>query len=86
MVRAIAAPEFGTLIATFDPDGLYGNHRDGRSHCAILYNVTAPGLVVLDQWVGRPAAMRTIRFKGGQGPAVDDGDAYAVIELADDAA
>ena len=25
----------GTAIATFDPDGTYGNHRDGRSHGAI---------------------------------------------------
>jgi hypothetical protein len=69
----------GLAIATFDPDGRYGNHTDGRSHTALLVAVTDAGLQVWDQWVGQPVHQRTIRFKGGQGDAVNDGDAYHAI-------
>jgi hypothetical protein len=69
-----------TAIATFDPDGRYGNHTDGRSHAAILLAEESNGLRVLDQWKTRPTGERVIRFKGGAGPAVDDGDQYFVIE------
>ena len=71
---------WGTAIATFDPDGKYGNHTDGRSHAAILIKEQPDGLLVLDQWIGRVASRRVIRFKNGAGPAVDDGDQYHVIE------
>jgi hypothetical protein len=82
---ATAAP--GTAIATFDANGTYGNHTDGRSHAAILLEATEQGLQVIDQWVGRkvPAPgvqQRLIRFRGGQGLPVDDGDAYYAIEVA----
>ena len=70
----------GTAIATFDPNGLYGNHTDGRSHAAILVEETPDGLKVTDQWVGHPVQGRLIRFKGGKGKPCDDGDAYRVIE------
>ena len=69
----------GTAIATFDVNGRYGNHTDGRSHAAILVAVLPEGLQVWDQWTGRPVNQRVIRFRGGQGQAVDDGDAYHVI-------
>ena len=72
-------PPAGTAIATFDPDGTYGNHTDGRSHTAILLEVRSDGLFVRDQWVGRPVATRLIRFRGGQGDPVNDGDAYYTI-------
>ena len=42
----------GTIIATFDADGRYGNHTDGRSHALVLIAEEAAGLGVWDQWVG----------------------------------
>lgn len=71
----------GTPVATFDADGRYGNHTDGRSHAAILLEGTDYGLRVIDQWKGQPVHERLIRFKDGQGPAADDADRYAVIEV-----
>lgn len=71
----------GIAIATFDADGRYGNHTDGRSHTAILIRgVDGGGLYVIDQWVGHATAYRTIRNKFGAGPAADDASRYAVIE------
>jgi hypothetical protein len=70
----------GLAIATFDPDGRYGNHTDGRSHTAIFISARDNGLYVIDQWVGHRAAYRTIRTKGGDGPAADDASRYAVVE------
>jgi hypothetical protein len=74
----------GAAIATFEPDGRYGNHTDGRSHAAILIAVVPEGLRVWDQWVGHPVAQRTIRWHGGNGNGrpVNDGDQYHVIEAA----
>jgi hypothetical protein len=69
----------GLVIATFDPDGRYGNHTDGRSHAAVLLARQDDGLLVLDQWVGHPVAQRLIRWRAGAGNAVNDGDAYAVV-------
>ena len=69
----------GTAIATFDPDGQYGNHTDGRSHAAIYVSQNKLGIVVYDQWLGQPVHQRTIRFGSG-GRAVNDGDQYYVIE------
>jgi hypothetical protein len=72
--------EFGTAIATFDYDGTYGNHTDGRSHAAIFIEELSDGLRVWDQWVGNPVSQRTIWFRGGTGRAVNDGDMFYVIE------
>jgi hypothetical protein len=72
--------EFGTAIATFDPDGRYGNHTDGRSHAAIYIEENDAGLLVIDQWVGHPVSERIIRFRGGNGKWVNDGDRFYVIE------
>jgi hypothetical protein len=83
-VPTIATPT-GTAIATFNPDGRYGNHTDGRSHTAVLLSVRPEGLHVMDQWVGRKVATRVIRSKRGQGLACDDGDQYRVIEHSADA-
>lgn len=69
-------------IATFNASGRYANDTTGRSHAAILLGETQAGLRVLDQWVGRAVNERIIRFKGGSGLPVDDGDAYYVIEAA----
>jgi hypothetical protein len=69
-------------IATFDADGRYGNHRDGRSHAAILIARREDGLLVWDQWVGQPVHQRLIRYRAGQGNPVNDGDAFHVITAA----
>jgi hypothetical protein len=67
------------VIATFDPDGTYGNHTDGSSHAAVLIEVLPEGLRVWDQWAGHPVSQRTIRFKGGEGQACDDGDRFSPV-------
>ena len=81
-VRDAASVAKGTAIATFDADGRYGNHTDGRSHAAILIARHADGLLVWDQWTGQPAHQRMIRYRGGQGGAVNDADQYHVVTIA----
>jgi hypothetical protein len=71
-----------TAIATFDPNGRYGNHTDGRSHAAILLAENSDGLLVLDQWLGQPLHERVIRYRGGSGDAVNDGDRFYIVEVA----
>lgn len=73
----------GTIIATFDADGTYGNHTDGRSHAAILLAEHSDGLLVADQWIGQPVHQRTIRYRNGNGYAANDGDRYCVVEVMD---
>jgi hypothetical protein len=69
----------GTPIATFDPNGRYGNHTNHTSHAAIYLGPgEAPGSIrVLDQWAGHPASERTIR-PDGHSP-VDQSGNYRVI-------
>jgi hypothetical protein len=43
--------------------------------------VNSDGLLVLDQWRGQPVHQRVIRYRGGQGDAVNDGDRFYVIEI-----
>ncbi|MEX5383899.1 BPSL0067 family protein [Cronobacter muytjensii] len=82
----------GTAIATFDADGRYGNHTDGRSHAAIYLGQDASGIQVLDQWmthktlptgerVATPhtVSKRTIRFHKVP-RAENNGDNYYVVE------
>jgi hypothetical protein len=69
----------GTAIATFDANGTYGNHTDGSSHAAVFIAEIDEGLLVWDQWLRHPVAQRTIRFRGGQGRKVNDGDQFYVI-------
>ena len=67
----------GTVLATFDPGGRYGNHLDGRSHAAVRVEQNAAGIPVLNQWHGhttQPVHERLIRFKSGHGTKVNDGD------------
>lgn len=78
---------WGTAIATFDPDGTYANHTDGRSHAAIFLTKDDKGLYVLDQWLGQPVHLRQIMFRGltitgasAMGTAVNNGDCFSVIE------
>jgi len=73
----------GTAIATFDPNGTYGNHVDGRSHAAIfLASHTDGSIDVLDQWLGQAVHQRTIRNRRGAGDAVNDASRYYTIEVA----
>ena len=67
----------GTAIATFK-NGMYPNNSTGN-HAAIYISQDAIGIWVYDQWIGQPVHKRLIRFKGGMGDAVNDGDAYSVI-------
>jgi hypothetical protein len=71
----------GTAIATFDPNGRYGNHVDLRSHAAILLSVNDDGLLVMDQWLNQPVHERVIRYRNGNDKPANDGDAYYVIEM-----
>jgi hypothetical protein len=74
----------GTVIATFDANGKYGNRKDGTSHAAIFLRMTAGGIVVLDQWVTRgvrqPAHERMIRFNNPGAKKINSGDAYFVVD------
>ena len=74
--------EIGTAVATFDTNGKYPNRTDGSSHAAIYLGQDALGLDVWDQWLGHPVSPRKIRFNGAsrKATAVNDGDAYYVIE------
>ena len=72
----------GVAIATFDADGRYGNHVDGRSHAAVLIAVRENGLLVVDQWLGQVVHQRVIGFHGGKRDAANDGDAFFVVEAA----
>jgi hypothetical protein len=71
-----------TAIATFGSTGKYENKMDGSSHAAIYISQNDEGIRVWDQWVGQPVHERLIRFRGKTDKAVNDGDAYHVIELA----
>jgi hypothetical protein len=68
-----------TAIATFGSDGRYTNRTDGSAHAAIFISQLADGLRVWDQWINQPVHQRTIRFRGGQGRASNDGDRFYVI-------
>jgi len=76
----------GTVIATFDDDGTYGNHTNHTSHAAIYLYQTTDGIVVLDQWKGpnaredHPPQQRTIPFHGRIQKKVNDGTQYHVVE------
>jgi hypothetical protein len=75
----------GSIIATFDSNGRYGNNTNGTSHAAIFLYQSPAGLVVIDQWKGRvsaqdhPPQQRTIYFKHS-GQKVDQGDQYYVVQ------
>jgi hypothetical protein len=79
--RAIDAPDLvpGTIIATFDPDGTYGNHTDGRSHAAIYIGKSEDGgLLVVDQWHGHPVGQRVLH--PNHHPQVNDPAEFYVVE------
>ena len=78
-----------TAIASFDPDGRYGNHTDHRSHAAIYMGQDTRGIQVIDQWVdprGRHemAHVRTIfwgnQVSFGHPTNSNNGDMFNVVE------
>lgn len=78
-VRDDASIQPGTAIATFDDDGSYGNHTDGRSHAALYTSQDAGGLWVVDQWKGQPPHERHIRFHNDGAPKVNRGEFFFII-------
>ena len=77
----------GTAIATFE-DGVYKNRSHGN-HAALYVSQDQGGIWVVDQWkdpLRKPkVSKRYLRFlgttpNGGWKNAVDNGDAYSVIE------
>lgn len=69
----------GTTIATFDAGGRYANATDGSSHAAIYLGQNEQGIQVLDQWLGRPATYRTIRWSSESGTASNTGSRFYVV-------
>lgn len=83
LVRGAEPPvPVGTCIATFDANDRYANDTTGKSHAAILSATNADGLLVWDTWVNHPVAQRVLRYRDGQGDAVNDGSRFHVIEVA----
>jgi hypothetical protein len=83
LVRGDLALRPGTAIATFDEDGHYGNHTDGRSHAAIYLGQDEKGIWVIDQWVNRDSGVhmpsrRQIQFDETRRPD-NNGNRYHVI-------
>lgn len=81
----------GQPIAVFDGNGKYGNHTNGTSHAAIFVGIAQsssghprfdghPDIIVIDQWVGQPAHVRTIYADPGRG-VVNNANNYAAINL-----
>ena len=74
----------GTVIATFDSNGQYGNRKDGTSHTAIYLRQDETGVYVLDQWitqgVPQPVHERRIRFNNAKAKRINNGDEYYVVE------
>lgn len=81
-VRGNAALQPGTIIATFDGNGRYANAEDGSSHAAIYLGQDESGIQVLDQWLGKAAAVRTIAWSRPGASPVNTGDRYHVVERA----
>jgi hypothetical protein len=79
----------GTLIATFDPDGRYGNHTNQTSHAALYLDQDENGMRVIDQWNKRdkngniigqqPPHIRYIKFNNPTGMGIDQGENYHVV-------
>jgi hypothetical protein len=84
-VRGNTELALGTAIATFGPDGRYGNRTDGTSHAAIYLGQGPEGLRILDQYTGADGIVRKqgriLRWEGGNpsSQSVDEGKNYRVI-------
>ena len=81
-VRDIEKPPPGLVIATFNAAGRYANDTNGLSHICLLLHRQPEGLLVVDQWVGKPVGRRLIHWRDGTGKAADDASRYFVVETA----
>jgi hypothetical protein len=79
LVRGNLSLQPGTPIATFDASGRYANARDGSSHAAIYLGQDATGIQVLDQWVGKASAVRTIPWVSPGATAANSGERFNVV-------
>ena len=71
----------GTPIATFSGDR-YANATDGSSHAAIYLGQDQHGMLVLDQWAGSAASVRTIAWSNPGAAPANTGSAFRVIRPA----
>lgn len=78
-VQGNAAVRPGTAIATFDDDGQYHNHTDGRSHAALYLGEVDEGIQVVDQWVTHNPDERTIHFRNDGAQKADRGECFFVV-------
>lgn len=74
-VRDAKSLPVGTTIATF-VNGRYPNA--GSMHAAVYVSKDANGILVWDQWVGRPVSRRVIRWNGSG--LANNGNSYYVIQ------
>lgn len=72
----------GTPIATFDGANRYANATDGSSHAAIYLGQDQRGMLVMDQWAGSNAAIRTIPWSNPGSVAANTGSAFRVVRPA----
>lgn len=72
----------GTPIATFNSADRYANATDGSSHAAIYLGQDQHGVLVLDQWAGSSAAVRTIPWSNPGAAAANTGAAFRVVRPA----
>ena len=71
----------GTPIATFSGTS-YANATDGSSHAAIYLGQDKHGMVVLDQWSGSAASVRTIPWSNPGAAAANTASAFRVVRPA----
>ena len=77
----ISVPK-GTAIATFDEDGKYPGPKVLLKHAAIFVELSAKGLVVVDQWQTKSPKRperRTLRYGNTYSSPVNDGNAFYVV-------
>ena len=72
----------GTPIATFSSNDRYANATDGTSHAAIYLGQDHTGILVLDQWAGSSAAVRTIPWSNPGATPANTGSAFRVVRPA----
>ncbi len=72
----------GTPIATFDSSNRYANATDGSSHAAIYLGQDQHGMLVMDQWAGSSAAVRTIPWSNPGSTPANTGSAFRVVRPA----
>ena len=73
-----SSPKPGTVIATFE-NGKYPN-RIGY-HAAVFISQNQDGILVWDQWKGKPVHQRLIRIGNKKTKASNSAQAYRIVKL-----